>query len=190
MIYVLGPKDKRMNILTINTTTSSKTWSRGLSPMLLGPVEVQHSSGTVIVSQNVENAWQFSKVYKQHTDKFGPTSEYYKWAEAGFADSFAHRYPMGKGAIPEYSIWNGEKLDYIEARKKIYVPVYKDAVWKSPAFDLLETEYHKNGREIALWDFDGYDYIKLGMTLEQVLNDPTRKMGHAFVLAMMLEGKI
>jgi hypothetical protein len=25
------------------------------------------------------------------------------------------------------------------------------------------------------------------MSLEEVLNDPTRKMGHAFVLAMMLE---
>lgn len=186
MIYVLGPKDKKKDCLTINTTTSSKTWSRNLSPMLLGPVEVRPG----LISQNVENAWQFSKVYKQHTDKYGPTPEYWKWAMAGFADTYAHRYPMGKGAIPEYSVWNHEKLDYIEARKKIYVPIYSKAVKSSGWFQKLQEEYRENGNEIALWDFDGYDYVKLGMTLEQVLNDPTRKMGHAFVLAMMLEGRI
>lgn len=186
MIYVLGPKDKKIDCLTINTTTSSKTWSRNLSPMLLGPVEVRPG----LIAQNVENAWQFSKVYKQHTDQWGPTPEYWKWAMQGFSDSYARRYPMGKGAIPEYSVWNHEKLGYIEARKKIYVPVYSKAVIDSGWYEKLKQEYEKNGNEIALWDFDGYNYVKLGMTLEQVLNDPTRKMGHAFVLAMMLEGRI
>ncbi len=33
---------------------------------------------------------------------------------------------------------------------------------------------------------DGYDYHKLGMSLEDVLNNPKRKMGHAFVIAMIL----
>jgi hypothetical protein len=190
MIYVLGPKDKKRDCLTINTTTSSKDWSRGLSPMLLGPVKIT-SGIPAFESENVENAWQFSKVYKEHTDKFGnPTIEHWKWAARGFLDSFAHRYPMGKGAIPEYSIWNGERLNYIEARKKIYIPIYSKAVVESEAFTKLKQKYVDNNKNIALWDFDGYDHVKLGMTLEQVLNDPSRKMGHAFVLAMMLEGKI
>jgi hypothetical protein len=39
-----------------------------------------------------------------------------------------------------------------------------------------------------LWDFDGYDYQAFGLTFDQVINDPVRKMGHAFVIAMLLEG--
>ena len=31
---------------------------------------------------------------------------------------------MGKGKIPLYSWWKGQKLDYINARKQIYVPLY------------------------------------------------------------------
>jgi hypothetical protein len=35
---------------------------------------------------------------------------------------------MGRGAKPEYSLWDGERLDYIEARKRIYAPLYARAV--------------------------------------------------------------
>ena len=34
--------------------------------------------------------------------------------------------------------------------------------------------------------FDGYDYVGKRMTLNDVINDPRLKMGHAFVLAMLL----
>lgn len=33
---------------------------------------------------------------------------------------------------------------------------------------------------------DGYDHDNLGMSLTEVLNNPQRKMGHAFVLKMLL----
>ena len=45
---------------------------------------------------------------------------------------------------------------------------------------------HRERGELVLWDFDGYDHHELGMDLKEVLNDPERKMGHAFVLAMIL----
>jgi hypothetical protein len=92
---------------------------------------------------------------------------------------------MGKGAIPEYSWWEGEKLSYVEARKRIYVPLYTRAVINTRTFEKLR-ELHEKEAEVWLWDFDGYDHVDLGMTLKEVLNDPTRKMGHAFVLAMIL----
>lgn len=38
-----------------------------------------------------------------------------------------------------------------------------------------------------MWDFDGYDHKSLGMTLEQVFYNTNEKMGHGFVLAMMLQ---
>jgi len=37
------------------------------------------------------------------------------------------------------------------------------------------------------WDFDGYDYLAKNMTLKNVINDEKRKMGHAFVLSMLLQ---
>jgi hypothetical protein len=40
---------------------------------------------------------------------------------------------------------------------------------------------------ITIQDYDAYNHHELGMTLEDVLNNPDRKMGHGFVLAMMLE---
>lgn len=138
-------------------------------------------------ARNVENAWQYAKTYAEHIDNDGnPTEEYFEWAKAGFRNGRAVRYPMGKGAIPQYSWWAGEKLSYVEARKKIYVPLYTRAVVKTHAFAKLK-KLHEELDELWLWDFDGYDHLELDMTLNEVLNNPNKKMGHAFVLAMIFE---
>lgn len=172
--------------IIVNTTSRSNEW-RGLSPFFLGPVNLYGGN----MARNVENGWQFAKVYKKHLDDEGnPSKEYFKWAKNGWGDDWAHRYPMGKGAIPEYSFWDGEKLSYIEARKKIYIPLYSAAVKESEAFKRLKEtakQADKDGRDIVLKDFDGYNHKKLGLTYDQVINLETRKMGHGFVLAMLLE---
>lgn len=184
MIYILGPRDKnKPDCTVVNVTSGSKDFGKRLSPFFLGPVRLYDK----FTSKNVENAWQFSKVYKKFVDKNNdPIKSYFDWAQKGWMDSYAHRYPMGKGAIPLYSFWNGEKLDYISARKQIYLPLYWIAAYDTYAFHYLCELYAKHGK-IALWDFDGYDYIRSDMSLEDVLNEPKRKMGHAFVLAMMLK---
>jgi len=171
------------NVQIINTTSRSETWSKEFSPFTLGPVNLYGNH----TAKNIENAWQFSKVYKEHVDQNqDPTSDYYKWAKKGWNDTYGHRYPMGKGKIPLYSYWDGEKLDYIEARKRIYAPLYAKAVIKTDAFNRLLT-MHQKGMAFALLDFDGYDYLSRGMTLKEVINEPKKKMGHAFVLAMLLQ---
>ena len=98
----------------------------------------------------------------------------------------AYRYPMGKGRIPEYSYWKEQKLGYIEARKKIYIPLYKKAVENTKEYTFLKSLYKKEGI-LNLWDYDGYDYLALNMTYKDVIKCHTRKMGHAFVLAMVLD---
>lgn len=192
MIRIVGPRDRhydRNTCRVINTTSRASgadAWSRGLSPFFLGPVPLYEGAGAR-ESRNVENAWQFAKVYSQYIGEDGnPNEDYFKWAQEGWRHGRAIRYPMGKGAIPEYSWWAGEKLTYVEARKRIYVPLYTRAVIQTRAFEKLR-ELHEELDEIWLWDFDGYDHVELGMSLKEVLNDPTRKMGHAFVLAMILE---
>ena len=182
VIKIIGPRDKKVSN-AINTTSTSNNWSKNLSPFFLGPCRLYND----LISQNMENAWQYSKVYLDQVDQEGnPTKNYFNWAKTGWNKSRADRYPRGKGAKPLYSYWNGEKLDYIEARKKIYIPLYANAVQKTDSFQRLVEIYQKN-KSITLFDFDGYDYLSLKMTLQQVIEDPTRKMGHGFVLAMLLE---
>jgi hypothetical protein len=185
MIRICGPRDKAPETAcVVNVTTRSKGFGRGLSPFLLGPVEFNGN-----IAQNVENAWQYSKVYPQHVDAAGePTPAYFRWAQQGFAKKWADRYPMGKGAKPLYSYWDGEGLDYIEARKRIYIPLYATTVLMTDAWGMLLG--FCNIHELWLWDFDGYDHVKLGMSLRDVLLCKERKMGHAFVLAMMLENSL
>jgi hypothetical protein len=91
---------------------------------------------------------------------------------------------MGKGARPAYLWWDGEKLPYVEARLRVYFPLYRDAVRKMPAFTKLQ-QMVKDG-PLTLWDFDGYDHEAHGLSLRQVFLNPNRPMGHAFVLKAML----
>lgn len=191
-IYVIGMNDKIPDSDAqdvINTTSRSTDLGRGLSPFLLGPCDLYDG----YTSQNMENAWQFSKVYDGHlTDKSEVKDEYWTWAKQGWADSFAHRYPMGRGAKPKFSLWGGKKLSYIEARKQIYIPLYSVAVQKSDAFKQLVERVEADGvvgglRNLYLRDFDGYNHKALGMSYDDVINREDKKMGHAFVVAMLLE---
>jgi len=186
-VKVIGPKDAPVvGVLVINTTSRSKNWSRGLSPFFIGPCHLYQG----YISINMENAWQYSKVYPEFVDENDdPNPEYFKWAQQGWSKKWADRYPMGKGAISLYSYWDGERLGYIEARKRIYVPLYSRAVRNTEAYRKLKELYQQNPI-VYLWDFDGYDYEALNMSLKDVINCPSRKMGHAFVLAKMLESDI
>lgn len=187
-VTVIGPRDKGTTppkgIKIISTVSNSKSnpWSQ-LSPFRLGPCSLWggHTSHTM------ENAWQYSKVYLTHDSGSGyPSIEWYKWADKGWSNPRAVRYPLGKGAMSEYSWWGERAYGYVEARAKIYVPLYARLVKRTDAFHKLRKMY-RHGEDIWLWDYDGYDRSKLGFSLLDVLTCPTRKMGHAFVLAMMLE---
>ena len=103
----------------------------------------------------------------------------------GWEDKEAHRYPMGKGKVPEYSYWCGKKLSYIEARKQIYAPIYAQYVTKTISFKRIKFLYDTQ-KTLILRDYDAYDHLAMGRTLKDVINDPNRKCGHAFILAMIL----
>jgi len=182
MIRIIGPRDKR-DPRAINTTSHAKSeWTSELSPFNLGPTTLYSTYRAHIF----ENAWQYAKVYPQHADNHGnPRDAYWQWAIAGWNSRQPKRYPMGKGARPLYSLWNGARLGYIDARKTIYFPLYRDLVKKTSAYRRLEQIY-RTEKKITLFDFDGYDHHALGLSLHDVLNNPRRICGHAFILAMML----
>jgi len=185
IIQVVGMRQKvdTTGAYVVNTCSNSAiSWQRGLSPFLLGPCHLFDG----YMAHNMENAWQFTKLYRQHAHEDGtPTKDWWDWAINGWNEERAIRYPMGRGARPLHAWWDGEPLGYIEARKRIYGPLYKEAVEKSPAWTVLQQLYAIK-QKLILRDFDGYDYTKKKMALTDVLNEPKRKMGHSFVLTMML----
>lgn len=200
MIYVLGMRDEIPdNAVVIDTTSRSQNWSRGLSPFILGPCKLWGGH----VSRRMENAWQYSKVYPEHVE-WTPNGmspwmlkkeAWLAWATAGWSNPRAVRYPMGKGVAPLCSYWETSSrlplyYQYVPARKDIYISLYATAVRATTAFvelcRLARTLKDEGSMDIVLRDFDGYNHRELGLTLDQVVDNPNRAMGHAFVLALLL----
>jgi hypothetical protein len=78
--------------ILINTTSRSTNWSKGLSPFI---VEGGHLYGNYY-AKNIENLWQFSKLYSEFADENGdPKPEYFIWAQKGWNSFYGQRYPMG-----------------------------------------------------------------------------------------------
>lgn len=172
--------------IVVNTTSRSDNWSRGLSPFFVGPIDLYDN----YVSFNMENAWQFSKVYEYYVDDQGePDERYFKWAKEGWLSLKAHRYPMGRGAKPLYSYWDGKKFPYTQARREIYIPLYAKAVSKTAAFTRLKEVYESNN-EIYLQDFDAHNLTPGTFEYWDLVDNPNIKFGHSYVLAMLLEGKL
>lgn len=129
----------------------------------------------------MENAWQFTKIYSEYVDENDePSKGYFEWAQKGWNDNYAHCYPQGKNRKPLYSYWDGKKLGYIEARKQIYAPLYAAVVENTCEFAQLK-ELYNNESDLWLKDFDGYDFRYMNMLYSDVIHNPSRKMGHAFV---------
>ncbi len=189
-VYVLPKWTKKFpsGAAVIDTTSSSGKF-RELSPFILGPISLYPRM--FVSSQNFENLWQFSKVYPGQTfdslnEKEIPNTDWYKWHYEGLRNPRAIRYPMGKGAKPLYSWWGLQKLDYITARKRIYATIYARFVQETDSYRRLEALYQT--QDLVLLDYDAYNHHALNRSLKDVINDPDKKMGHAFVLDMMLTG--
>lgn len=174
-----------LGYMRIDVTSHATDVFRTCSPFFAGPVSLYGN----YVSKNVENAWQYSKVYSQFIgDDGNPTQAYFAWAQEGWSDSVAHRHPMGH-IFPKYSWWDGTKLDYIEARKKIYIPLYTKAVIKTAGYQELKRLYEA-GERICLLDYDSFDYQSMGYSINDVIEDKNHSLGHSFVLKCLLEGEL
>jgi hypothetical protein len=181
-IKVVGPRDSRASyedLTTIFTVSRAEDWQRELSPFHLGPIPLYDGTS----ARCLEGAWQFAKCYAQHLSPDGAVlPAYWSWARRGWS-SHAIRYPMGKGAKPEFCLWDGQRLGYVDARKRVYWRLYRDAVRETGAWRRL-VELHGRG-PMALWDFDGFDHDSQRMPLSEVIEQTKRPMGHAFVLKAM-----
>jgi len=182
----------------------------------------------------LENKWQFSKIYPSvpaSTQRYSrynntiiwqhpaevhmidnqPTQEYFQWRAKGFANTYAVRYPVGYhhrhkcvGALTT----DGRRLDYVGARREIYLPDYFHSVRRqelySKLLDMLcsdinllicdvdgphqeSSQYYHDNYDLPMdrivdscVDIDGYDILNL------FLNDTKHSFGHGYCLAWVL----
>jgi len=173
----------------VEVDTTSHGSFKDLSPFYLGPLKDPHTGEPCRL---LENYWQYSKVYSTQFDKASkmPSFEYYMWRQKGFESRKAVRYPMGKGTRPIGSLFNNQMLGYLEARMAIYIPAYCELVKHTKSYALLYKWMHQDNRNIILRDFDGFDYHAMNRSLYEVMCDPRRTLGHAFIIAAMLTGEI
>ena len=198
--WQLDEAAKGKEFVQIDCTSGNKDEvMRGVSPFYLGPVECYDG----LMSETFERAWQCAKVYPWMENADGYPSEGYfawrdmMWAKKGFERKIDIRFPAGKGNARkcEYAWWkvNGifDRLKYIPARKAIYIPVYAKAVVKTEAYRRL-VKLRDSGKNLMLIDFDGYNihHPKYNFTYRDAIHCPLLRMGHGFVLAMLLEGLI
>jgi len=188
-----------------------------LSPMILGPVLV----GGVGFACNIEDGWQGSKVWSFHMrgrfaatapglwvddpsqQRHDPTGEawlpeWQKWSEhiRFGGEAKRHRAKIDEDAVnpkvPLFSYWQGERLDYVTARCRMYIPWYAQLVQVTTSYRYLKERFDA-GTALILLDPDGQareePWERLSRAeLDARIRDPTKIFGHGFVLASVLLG--
>ena len=162
-------------------------------------------------------------------DTFEITDEYWAWREKGCNTKYAVRYPVGYhhkkeciGSISEedleecatgteHKIGCVTALSWIEARKKIYLPLYEEAVKRHKTFKVL-LEMLRKGKNLLIIEVDGphqeslqYYIDKYGVaedfieddtmlvtdeSIDIMLNDNKHSFGHGYCLAKALRDEL
>lgn len=157
--------------------------------------------------------------HETHYENGLVTEAYWKWREKGMACEYPVRYPVGKSVhnrgkcicslaeTKEKGIY--EILDYIDSRKKLYIPEYIRLVKDKPQFLELKQRL-KAGENLLIIEVDLVqdsmlpfyrekygvedDWIKNGSllvnkeNLEILVNEPKYRCGHGIALSMALSG--
>lgn len=147
--------------------------------------------------------------------------EYFAWREKGFNFPFPVRYPVGRSyhnrgsclyslkTLKDGSVDMSHHLDYIQARKEIYVTEYCHSLRNEPNFHQLQERYLK-GEKLLIVEVDGphqeslpyyiqkykvspnfFEDETVSVNIENMkilLNDDKHPFGHGYCLAMELMG--
>lgn len=157
-----------------------------------------------------ENFWQYSKVWSRDVRDPGneheiPSADYFQRRAAGWALAKGDRHARADPTNPKstqcrklcdlqgagqqvtvYTYWFGEHLSYIEARRRIYAPVYETLVRRTEAWRELQARVAA-GENVLLVGYDGYERGE--RSWDECFNDVTRPFGHEMVLGCMLDNQ-
>jgi len=162
---------------------------RDFSPMSPFTEEDKEDNPLFTDFYNFEAFWQSGKVFESIShDK---SLDWWK-----NVNSAKRRYPGSKGKNVLYAIWShiDKKLDYIESRKKVYVPEYYELIRNREMIKYWNDKV-KNGSNITIYDFDGPrtkdgDPSCLEVNLEllkEKINDTKYPFGHGYIVAGILK---
>lgn len=173
-------------------------------------VSIPYSSG------NKKIVWKWdSEIHIDDNDKL--TEPFWRWRLAGKNNKEPVRCPVGWKRLKNccYSLEKDEepletnpKLNYIESRKKIYLPIYIEAVVKESKFLELRDRLFK-GENLLIVEVDGPHQESMGYyqelygipdnfiekdsveatldNLKLLLNDGKHPFGHGYCLAWALQ---
>lgn len=195
---VTRPDTKNVDVTSggRNLLGPSKVPANTLSPMAVGPVVFEDGTRAELF----ENAWQFGKYWGEksgHLDAHGkPTAKWFAFRDKGYKMLKGKRRPL---PLKEYgrpigSFYNGKHMDYVESRKKIYVPIYANLISGLPAIAALRAMVAK-GENIMIVDNDGPPKSLypdgMEMTAEawrKMIENPRFPFGHGYVVAALVAG--
>jgi hypothetical protein len=171
----------KLNVTSAQSVTSRNR--RDFSPMT--PVKEGYKG-----FWNFESYWQAGKVYEDIPEEV--TREFWKRLTQA-----RRRYPNSKGKRILHARFShdGEKMDYVTSRKKVYVPEYYDMIKDRDTTRYWKVELQL-GKDICIYDFDGprtpdggVQCLKVDKDLlVEKMNDVRFPFGHGYVVAATLMG--
>jgi len=200
-LYPEQPDCIRIDVSSGSMKKINKLYMKNLSPLLLGPVFDNEGNEYV----TFENLWQYNKVYPQldHWDfelKI-PTEKWFLWRKRGMT-----LLKNGKGirTVPEVAklkktgnwkpigMWyNNVLLDYIDARKCVYNPIYADKILQTPEFQALKNLAETTG--VLIIELDGPPLtifpdgiLATKKNICKAINNEKYPFGHCYVVASLL----
>ena len=156
-------------IVDFTSRNPDKSFSRQVSPFYVGPVKGPDGAS----APNLEVFWQCGKVFPHHDGGEQPNELFFNYRNEMYSKvpgelskpQMRHPYHEFGYDADDMLYWayknteTGlyERLSYLEARKKVYVPEYAKLVADTEALRWLKWMLD-NGKKIALLDFDGFNY--------------------------------
>lgn len=150
------------------------TFAKDLSPFYIGPVISSDGEKANIF----EIFWQCGKVYPCHDDNGKPNEDFFKWRKEFYDKEECSKDLMRHSckslgyehkdtlyfAYFDKDINEWKALNYLEARKKVYIPEYVKLIHDSESYKWIKSLVDE-GKKIALVDFDAINiYSKSAKT--------------------------
>lgn len=120
---------------------------------------------------------------------------YYVWRAAIFSCTKPVRYPNGAQRAKDVAFsllidrdtGKESRLDYLEARSRLYVQEYARLARQLPEFGQLVEFLKRPGASLVIYEVDVPNQRNLTLAqLDKMLNDPSIRFGHGLVLAREL----
>jgi len=179
----------KVNVTSVQVKTGmSGKNRRDFSPMTF---KGGYDDGCGNIFGNFEAFWQSLKVIEGvQREKIVAF-----WKRVNEEDGAKRRFPGSKGKKVLHALYNGEEMDYITSRKKVYVPHYLD-IMKGTEMAMYWKSQVEEGKDVVIFDFDGprlddgdVSCIEVtGELLTKKINDVRFPFGHGYIVGAWIKG--